>query len=551
MRPLDPRLLREAPDARRFLVLATALTLVSALATIAQAVLLSKTIVGAFAGRRGLRELAPELAALAALAFVRAALAWALESAGRLAAGRVAGGLRRRLLEHIAAARPGGLQELRSAEVAVAATEGTRALEPYFARFLPQLMAACIAPPAILVWVGLHDLVSALIMLVTLPLIPVFGILIGKAAQRRTLSRWSALSRMSAHFLDVVSGLVTLRAYRRSRAQVDAIARVSDAFRRETMATLRIAFLSAFVLELAATLGTAVIAVEIGVRLVGGDLGLQAGLTSLVLAPELYGPLRQLSTQFHASADGLAAAERIFSLLALEPSVRVPVRVRPAPDPRLATITLDRVRAGYPDRGAVLEQATLELAPGERVALVGASGSGKSTLLALLLRFLDPWSGRIAVGGCPLADVDPAAWRRLLAWLPQRPHLEAGRVDAVIRGGSGAGQRALARAAEAAGASHLLARQVGEGATGLSAGEQRRIALARALVRDAPILLLDEPTAHLDEESARTVAAAIAALPRTRTVLVATHDRGLSDSCDRALELRDGRLEPLPMAERA
>lgn len=532
MRPVDPRLLREAPSARRFLGAAALLAALSAAATIAQAALLARVIVGAFLHGQTASQLAPELAALFGLAVVRGAIAWALESGGRLTALRVTRELRARVVAHVVGARP----LVHSGEVATAATEGARALDPYFARFLPQLCVAAIVPPAILVWVASQDLTSAVIMAVTLPLIPVFGVLIGKTAQARTLARWRALSRMSAHFLNVVRGLPTLRAYRRGRAQAETIAAVTDAYRRETMGTLRIAFLSALVLELAATLGTAVIAVEIGVRLVEGNVALQPALAALILAPELYGPLRQVSAQFHASADGLAAAARIFELLDAPPAVRPPERVVPA---RFGVVRLEGVAAAYPGRGLVLDAVSLELRPGDRIALAGPSGAGKTTLLSLLLRFADPVAGRITVAGEELAQFDPAAWRRLLAWLPQRPRLEPGAVVDAIRAG---GEGDVEAAAEAAGATALLHRHVGEGGAGLSAGEVRRVALARALVREAPLLLLDEPTAHLDEASAAVVARAVRALPRSRTVLLATHDPALLAGVDRVIELDGGRI---------
>jgi ATP-binding cassette subfamily C protein CydD len=534
VRPFDPRLWREAPSARRFLVLSAILAALATAATIAQAALLAQVVVDVFLRGRSAGSLLPALLALGALAVVRGAIAWALESGGRLAAIRVARELRARVLAHVAARRPGRVP---TAEVATATTEGTTALEPYFARFLPQLATALLAPPAILLWVALHDLTSAVIMAVTLPLIPIFGVLIGKMAQARTLARWQALSRMSAHFLEVVGGLATLRAYRRGPAQAQRIAATTEAYRRETMGTLRVSFLSALVLELAATLGTAVIAVEIGVRLVDGSVGLEAGLTALVLAPELYGPLRQLAAQFHASADGLAAAGRLFALLDLEPAVRAPERPGPA---RFGTLRVERVSVGYEGRGAVLEGISLTLEPGERVALTGASGTGKTTLLSLLLRFVEPFEGRISVGGVDLAEIDPDGWRRLVAWLPQRPRLEPGQVVDAIR--LGRADADVAGAAEAAGAASLLGRVVGEAGAGLSAGEIRRVALARALAREAPLLLLDEPTAHLDRRSASIVAASVRGLPAGRTVLLATHDPELVASADRVLELEAGTL---------
>jgi ATP-binding cassette subfamily C protein CydD len=276
-----------------------------------------------------------------------------------------------------------------------------------------------------------------------------------------------------------------------------------------------------------------VIAVEIGVRLVEGNVALQPALVALVLAPELYGPLRQVSAQFHASADGLAAAARIFELVDAPAAVCAPERPAPA---RFGAIRFEAVSASYPGRGLVLDDVSFELRPGERVALVGPSGAGKTTLFSLLLRFAEPADGTIRVGDAELAQFDPGTWRRLLAWLPQRPRLEPGPVGAAIGDGD------VAAAAAAAGAAGLLDRVVGEGGAGLSAGEVRRVALARALARDAPLLLLDEPTAHLDEASAAVVAEAVHALPRSRTVLVATHDPVLVDGVDRVIELDGGRI---------
>jgi thiol reductant ABC exporter CydD subunit len=506
----------------------------SAVATIAQAVLLATVVVDAFLHDRPARALVPQFVALGALAIVRGAIAWALESGGRVAAHRVGRGLRERVLAHVVRARPGAVP---TAEVATAVTEGTRALEPYFARFLPQLVLAALMPPAILVWVALHEPVSAAAMAVTLPLIPVFGVLIGVTVEARTKARWEALARMSAHFLDVVQGLTTLRAYRRGRAQAQTIAATSDAYRRETMATLRVAFLSALVLELAATLGTAVVAVEIGLRLANGSVTLQPALAALVLAPELYGPLRQLAAQFHTSADGLAAAARLFALLDLEPTVRAPTRPLTA---QFGAVDLERVTAAFDGRGVVLDGISLTLQPGERVALVGPSGAGKTTLLSLLLRFIDPDSGRITVGGNDLRDLDPEEWRRLVAWLPQRPRLEPGPVVDAIRCGRACVD--VIAAAGSAGALMLLGRSLSEAGAGLSAGEVRRVALARALAREAPLLLLDEPTAHLDAANAAVVAHAVERLPRNRAVLLVTHDRDLLVAADRVLELAEGRL---------
>ncbi|HET7568464.1 MAG TPA: ATP-binding cassette domain-containing protein [Gaiellaceae bacterium] len=512
MRALDPRLLREAPPARRFLWICAALAAATAVAIVAQAALLAHVVAGAFLGHRALGSLWTPLCALAGVSVARGALGWAFETGGSLAAAGTVAALRRKLLAHLVAARPGGLGELRAGEVAAAVVDGGEALEPYFAKFLPQLVLGAVVPPVLLAWVGWHDLTSLAVLAVALPTIPLFGILIGRSTEHATEKRRRTLALLSAHFLDVVRGLPTLRAYRRGAAQAEEIARRTDEFRRETMATLRIAFLSAFVLELAASLGTALVAVEIGIRLADGRMALEPALAILVLAPELFLPWRNGAVQFHASADGLAAARRLFELADLEPAVAA-TATGAAPDPALAPLRLEGVSASYPGRGRVLEGVSLELAPGERVAVFGPSGAGKSTLLSLLLRFRDPDAGRILVGGDDVLAVDPDAWRRRLAWVPQRPTLAGMVLDVDPRT--------------------------------LSPGEARRVALRRALDRDAPLLLLDEPTAHLDAATAANVLAELAALPRTASLLVATHDEAVLAVVDRALELRDGRLRDL------
>ncbi len=314
MRPIDARLLGRARAARTLLVVDVALGLGTALLVLAGATLVAHAVARAFAGA-SLRGIAPDLGLLALVFAARGALAWGFEVAGCRAAAGVLSDLRLALVEGRLHSHPAALDGAEGAEIATAAVQGVDGLAAYFGRYLPQLALACIVPPAVLLWVAVIDLESALLMLATVPLVPVFMWLIGRYAQERSRARWMELRRLSTHFLDVMRGLPTLRAFNRGRAQTASIADVSDRYRRATMATLRVSFLSGSVLELAATLGVALVAVTVGVRLVEGGLGLEAGLTVLVIAPELYLPLRQLGSQFHASADGLAAAERILTLL--------------------------------------------------------------------------------------------------------------------------------------------------------------------------------------------------------------------------------------------
>ncbi len=548
MRPVDSRLIRLSASARRFLGACGLLSVASAVAILAQASLLAWVVNAVFLEGRGLDAVDTALLLLAGVALVRGLLAWALEAAGHRTASQAMRELREAYARHVLLERPGDTDRA-SGAAAMAAIQGVDALDPYFAKYLPAFVLGIIVPLAILIRVATIDLLSAAIMLVTIPLIPVFGILIGKATETQARARYATLGRLSTHFLDVLRGLPTLRAFNRGAAQTEHIAETGEAYRRETMKTLRIAFLSAFVLELAATLSVAVIAVEIGIRLVGGHMAFAPAFTVLVLAPELYAPMRNSAAQFHASADGIAAADAL-----LTPIERGPLphgTVLPL-DPGDAPIRFEHVSFAYDDRpGAVLDDLSLELVPGERVAIVGPSGTGKSTILRLLLLFDHPDAGRIAIGDTDLRDVDPEAWRRLTAWVPQRPHLTAGTIaEAIALGDPGASRERIADAARAAAAEAFIATlpagfetRIGSGGAALSLGQVRRVALARALLRDAPLLLLDEPTTSLDRESADAIAASLRRLPRTQTLLVITHDHALAMSlADRVLVLDGGRL---------
>jgi thiol reductant ABC exporter CydD subunit len=544
---LDPRLVRRSRAVRPLLVVDAVLGVVLALLVLAQAVLLARVAARAFDGA-SLADVAWPLVLLAAVVVARSGGAWAFEVVGRRAAGDVISQLRLELVESRLRRRPTALDGAQSAEVATAAVSGVDALETTFARYLPQVVLAVVVPIAVLVVVASIDLVAAGVMLVTLPLVPVFMWLVGRYTEQRARDRWQALALLSNHFLDVVRGLPTLRAFNRGQAQVGRIAEVSDEYRRTTMGTLRIAFLSGAVLELAATLGIALVAVVVGVRLVDGRIEFEPALTVLVLAPELYLPLRNLAAQFHASADGAAVAERMLDLSEVE---EVVAGRAPAPDPALGPIVFERVWFAYPSRDAdVLTEFDLELRPGETVALVGASGVGKSTVLSLLLGFLRPDAGRILAGDVDLAGVDPAAWRRRIAYVPQRPTLFHGTVaDNIQLGQPEADHDAVCRAAKLAGAHDFVSAlpegyetAVGEAARQLSTGERRRIALARAFLRDAPLVLLDEPTADLDPARVALVSAAIERLRPGRTVLLVAHRPEVASQADRVVRLADGRV---------
>jgi ATP-binding cassette subfamily C protein CydD len=547
LRPLDPRLLRRARAARTLLVVDCALGFAGAALLIAQATLLARILASAFTGAT-LTEVRVELIALVAIFAGRGALAWGFEVAGRVAATGVLSQLRLEVVSNRLREQPRALDGTESAELAGAAVHGLAPLEAYFGRFLPQLVLACVVPVAVIAWVVPLDPISAALMTITLPLVPVFMVLIGRYTARETRARWQALALLSNHFLDVVRGLPTLRAFNRGPAQAVSIKETTERYRRATMRTLRVSFLSAAVLELAATLGVALVAVTVGVRLVNGGIGLEAALTVLILAPELYLPLRSLGAQFHASADGLAVAARLLELSEGQAPVRRPWTV--APSAARAVVRLERVSYVYPAREtAVLQDVDLELAPGETVALVGPTGSGKSTVAMLLLGLAAPTTGRVTVGGVDLASCDLPSWHQQLAWVPQTPTLFKGTIaDNVRLGAPAVSDERVRRALESLGAGFVhdlpagLATIVGDGGRQLSAGQRQRIALARAHLADARLVILDEPTANLDPENARTVGAAIDQLAEDRTVVVITHRSDLAEQADRIIRLESGRI---------
>jgi thiol reductant ABC exporter CydD subunit len=553
---VDRRLTRESAAARVHVAVATLLGLVTAALVVAQAALLATVIARAAVDHAGLAQLRGLLIALAAVFAGRALVAGGFELSGRLGALRVMAELRHRLARRLLIDRPGRRPAERTGELAAAAVQGVDALEAYFAGYLPSFVLATAVPVAVLIWVAPLDGTAALILALTIPILIVFMILIGKGAQARTRSRWRTLAQLSSHFLDVVRGLETLRAHRREHAQTEVLAQVGDRYRRETMATLRLAFSSALVLELCAMLGIALVAATVGVQLTAGHLSLQAGLTVLLLAPELYAPLRAVGQQFHASADGLAAAERLLAVLD-EPVPTVGGGTATAPDPKRWPLRFERVFYEYPGRpGDVLSGLDLELRAGEFVALTGASGSGKSTVAALALRLADPTAGRVWCGPVSLRDVDPAAWQRRVAWVPQRSKLMTGTIgDNIALADPHASRNQIERAAREAGLEALLGSLpdgldtvIGDGGRRLSAGQGQRVALARAFLRDASLVVLDEPTANLDAASAAEIGRAIGRLARGRTTLLIAHDRRLALHADRVLELFGGRVRELASA---
>jgi ATP-binding cassette, subfamily C, bacterial CydD len=564
VKPLDPRLVRTTRAVRVHLAVTVVCGAALTGLILLQAALVAHAIANAplLDGGGTWADVGGVVALVGVVALARAALAYGAETAALRSAAAVKSQLRRRLVAHVtgAGADPATLNP---GELATLTTRGLDALDDYVARYLPQLVLSVLVPVAVLVVVLDADWLTALIIALTLPLIPVFMALVGWQAQDYTRKQWHLLNRLGGHFLDAVEGLPTLAIFRRAKAEVALIRRTSEAHREATVRSLRIAFLSALVLELIATLSVALVAVQIGVRLLYGQLDLETALLVLILAPEAYLPLREVGARFHASMEGVAAAEQVFTVL--ERPGRVP---QDRPDPAAVPegpieLRFDDVRLTHPERTvAALDGVDLVVPAGRTLLLTGTSGAGKTTLLSVLLRFADADAGRITVNGTDLRDLPVEQWRRRIAWLPQRPYLfDASVADNVRLGVPDADDEAVARAVALAEATDVVAALpdgystlLGERGTRLSAGQRQRIALARAFLRrmdGASLVLLDEPTAHLDPDNAAAVRAGVARLLDGATGIVVAHDAGWADLADEVVRLEAGRpvgspVPPLP-----
>lgn len=543
----DRNLIRQLSASRLWLALSVGLSLLSGGLIVAQAWWLSRIIDQVFLGGRTLAEVWGELTFLLLLMGLRAGASLGSEVTAGHVALRVKTDLRQALFNHLLALGPAYARAERTGELTVTVVEGIEALEAYFSQYLPQLVLAALIPLSIVLVVFPLDLLSAVVLVVTAPLIPLFMVLIGKAAEALTQRQYALLSRLSAHFLDILQGLTTLKLLGQSHTQAATIARFSEQYRIATLHVLRVAFLSALVLELVATLSTAIVAVEIGLRLLSARLDFPVALFILILAPEFYLPLRQLGARFHAAASGVAAAKRIFEILAQPaPTLRPPKRWAA----NFETIALTDVHFAYPGQRQALRGVSFEIHAGQTVALVGPSGAGKTTLLNLLLRFITPEQGDIRVDGVPLHAVPLAAWRAQMAYLPQHPHLFHDTLAANLRlARPDATDADLIRAAQQAHLHDFIATlphgyqtMVGEQGARLSGGQAQRVALARAFLRDAPVLILDEPTSQVDPELEALLQDSTERLMRGRTVVVVAHRLSSVERADAVVVLAGGRV---------
>jgi ATP-binding cassette subfamily C protein CydD len=551
-------LYEQSRKARGAIVRTAALGWLAGLVVIAQAFFLSRIIHGVFMDARPREALAGAFAALAAAMLLRAALAWLREASAFAAGERVRLQVRLRLFEHITARGPAFTRGERTGALTSVLVEQVEGLQDFYALYLPQLALVVVLPLTIAAAVMPLSWAAGGLLLATAPLIPLFTILVGMGAENISQRHFQALARMSAHFLDVLQGLATLKLFGRSRDEAERIARVSADYRRRTIGVLRVAFLSSAVLEFFTALSIALVAVYLGMSylgyfsfgMYGRSLTLADGLFILLLAPEFFLPLRELGVHYHARAQALAAADRIRGLL----EGPVPGMSGGTLRPEKADGVHIRCRglkiAYEAGRRPALKGVSMDLAPGHSTALVGGSGAGKSTLVFLLLGFARPDQGEIVVNGVSLGDIDPGWWQRQIGWVGQNPALFHGTIRDNLRlGRPEAGDGEVVAAAKAAGVLDFADRlprgldtPVGEQGAVISRGEAQRVALGRVFLKNAPVLLLDEPCAGLDAETERLVTGAIESLRAGRTVLTATHRLADIHRADRIVVLEDGRI---------
>jgi thiol reductant ABC exporter CydD subunit len=545
-RLVDPELAARVPGLRRVAGIALGVAALSACAIVAQAVALAHVVDRSLLHHAPLDDVVPALVLVGVALLVRIVLHSMGELSAHAAADRVVATLRGALLRHALALGPAWLADERSGELSVTATRGLRSLHTYYARYLPQAAAAAVIPIFLLVWVATQDWLALVVVLALVIAVPLTMIYFGREATRRSERQWRRLASLATRFLQLVEGLPTLRAFGRETQGRREVEAATDGVRSATMRTLRLAFLSALAMDMIAGFGVGLVAMVLGLRLLWGQLGLETAMAVLLVAPEIFIPLRRAGAEFHASTEGQAAAARVLEVLDTTASGTPPVTPAaittpprppapapaPAPKPAPAVLSIDALRVDYRHRdGPALASFSLVVQPGSRVALVGASGSGKSTVLVALLGFVEPATGTMTFAGRTPEGEGMAAWRSHFSWLPQRPHLFHETLGQNLRlGAPDASDGALLEVLAAVGLSDLMANLpagletvVGHDGITLSAGERQRVALARALLRPAPVLLLDEPTASLDPPTVALLSPAIEPWLAERSIVVAAH----------------------------
>lgn len=531
------------------LSLAVGLGLLSGFLLIVQAWFLARIVCAVVIDHKDLSFVMPWLWALPGIFALRAVLAWLSEQTAFLTSARVKEDVRRRLFRHLQDLGPAYLYGKHSGELTTTVVDAVEALEPYYSKYLPQTSLAALIPLSILAFVLPADWHSGLVLMITGPLIPLFMVIIGKGAERLNQKQWRKLARMSAHFLDVLQGLTTLKLFNVSRREAQVIAQISDDYRRSTMSVLRVAFLSSVSLEFFSTISIALVAVWLGFRLLWREMDIQPAFFVLLLAPEFFLPLRKLGANYHARMEAIGAVKGIIDVL----NTPIPSRTggtRQIVLGQKLSLELNDLRFFYDDREPALDGINLSIAAGETIALVGASGAGKSTVANLLLGFIHPQSGMIKINGISLREFPYERWLSKVAWVPQRPRLFHGTVvDNIRLGKSATDLTEITAAARLAYAQSFIEKLpdgyetiLGEGGRTLSGGQRQLIAIARAFLKDAPFVILDEATANLDPTSQALVQSAIYGLAKGRTMIMIAHRLSTIRQMDRIVVMDRGRI---------
>ncbi len=559
-RLVDPELAARVPGLRRVAAIALTVAAFSAVLVVVQALALAHAVDRSLLHHAPLSAVAPAIVLVGLAILARAVLHGGGDLFAHGAADRVVSRLRSELLRHVLALGPGWLAGERTGELSLTATRGLRSLHTYYARYLPQAAAAAVIPVILLVWVATQDWLSFVVVIALVIAVPVTMIYFGRESTRRSERQWRRLGSLAGRFLQLVEGLPTLRAFGREQQGRREVEAATEGVRSATMRTLRVAFLSALSMDMIAGFGVGFVAMVLGLRLLWGELSLQTAMAVLLVAPEIFIPLRRAGAEFHASAEGQAAAARVVRVLAapLPSAARggstASTTARPRRHARGADLCLEGLRVDYPHRDRpALASFSLHAPSGSRLALIGPSGSGKSTVLAALLCFVVPDEGIMTVDGCPPDAQSTEAWRSHFSWLPQRPHLfNASLAENLRLGTPDVPDADLRRVLDAVGLSELMANlpaglgtALGHDGLTLSAGERQRVALARALLYPAPVLLLDEPTAALDPPTVAHLTPAIEPWLEGRTVVVAAHEPVLFPDFDATLTLPAPRVLPL------
>jgi len=547
---LDKRLLKLLSGHKTLLLLLLFLQLITSAMIIGQAKALAHIINAVFLRNSTLMIVLPMLFLFLALSLVRAMSSWGAHTSATLLAAKTKENLRSKVANAIIKLGPAYTKSQRSGELTNTLLSGVDALDEYISKYLPQILLSVLIPLLILFFVFPSDLLSGFVLLLTAPLIPIFMVLIGNIAEALTKKQWHVLSKLSAHFLDILQGLTTLKIFGRSKDQVETIRNITNQFRRATMKVLRVAFLSALTLEMVATISTAIIAVEIGLRLLYAKIGFEEALFILILAPEFYQPLRQLGARFHSGMTGFTAAQRIYEIVET-PAGPITGEKNVKVDFSHSVIRFENVTFTYADSAQpALKESSLEIKGGQRVAIVGPSGAGKTTLSFLLLRFVEPQGGTIHLNERPYSSIDPDELRSHIAWVPQRPYLFNMSIAENIRlANVNASDSEIIRAAQKANIHDFIKNLpqeydtvVGERGARLSGGQAQRIALARAFLKDASLIILDEPTSNLDPEIERQIQLSIDELVKNKTVITIAHRLRTVMGADQIFVLDHGRI---------